>query len=150
MLLRGGVVLALLGTAPAHATAADDVRPKVRVTTADQSVLVGPSERTGFIVTGTVSDNRRVNSVNVIYHSQLDVGVVESGVIEFGPARLRCRDNRSSCTWQSELPGEPGQYTVVALAHDTSGNKRRSRPITITVVTPPQQPVARVAWLPGR
>ncbi len=92
-------------------------------------------------MTGTVSDNHKVGSVNVIYHSEVDIGVVASGVIEFGPATLRFRNERTSCTWRSELPGEPGEYSVVALAADRSGNKRRSRPVRIIVVTPPQQPV---------
>ncbi len=89
-------------------------------------------------MTGTVSDNRRVSSVNVIYQSEVDVGVVANGVIEFGPATLRCREGRSSCTWRSELPGEPGQYSVVALAVDSSGNRRRTRPLGLIIVTPPQ------------
>lgn len=114
----------------------------MRITTAENSVLMGPSQRTRTFVTGTVSDNRKVGSVNVIYHSETDVGVVASGVIELGPASLRCRNERSSCTWRSELPGEPGEYSVVALAADRSGNKRRTRPIRIVVVTPPQEPFA--------
>ncbi len=141
--LSVGAALTLLGMLPAHAsTGNDDTRPRVRIATADNSVLVGPSERTRNFVTGTVSDDRKVRSVNVIYRSEVDVGVVASGVIEFGPATLRCRDGRSSCTWRSKLPGEPGEYTVFALAADSSGNKRRTRPIRTIVVTPPQQPVA--------
>lgn len=135
--LSSAVLMVPASAVGAQAATPDRTRPQASFTTQDGAVLVGPSYVTGQSITGKVTDNRRVREVWIEMYSSTDTPVFGYGMAMIGNAMLRCRNERRACTWEMEVPPEPGEWDVRALAVDAAGNRRWSKRLTITVVTPP-------------
>lgn len=138
------LTLGALSASPAHAaTTPDRTRPKVATTTKDGSVLVAPSSVSGMRITGTASDDRAIQRVEILYMTEFDAVFFGYGMFVFTWADVKCRNARRTCTWSADLPEEAGEYAVQAVAVDRAGNRRKSALLDFVVVGRPMVPFVR-------
>ena len=149
------VCMAVLAAAPASAATADRTRPKVRFTTANDTVLVAspaalPAEQAAELtqVRGTATDigGRGIRKVTVTFcgnawrqpNGSYGCGTVGPALVSpfsTRAASVGCTSkNRQRCVWTTPVPSSPGSYLVVATAEDLAGNRRSVGPIFITVL----------------
>ena len=140
------VALASLGGTPSIARAARDTqKPSITLTIADGAVLVGPTGLTGQAITGTIRDNGRVEDIWIDYcGGATPCGLFLSNAGTMGEGRHSwCRRGRT-CAWRQALPLDMvGVYQITATAVDAAGNRRTTKPITVTVLAP-----CPPCWLP--
>lgn len=142
--LLAALALSTLAALPADAaTAPDRKRPRVSIDTEDGAVLISPTPAGGSQITGKASDNRGLRRVEIIYYSETDLVFMGWGMIGMTWAELSCKDGRRSCTWTTDAPWDAGEYSVQAIAVDRAGNRRKSKPVDVTVVGPPMVPFRR-------
>lgn len=130
-----------MGSAPGSAADTRDTKkPSVTLTTADGAVLAGPTGLTGHAITGTMRDNREIESISIDFCG----GATPCGMFlsqagyegEMAASGVLCRGGRT-CQWQLPIPVDTvGVYELSATATDAAGNRRRTKAITVTILAP--------------